>query len=191
MDEIIKKVRPLYSELRGYLAVAPDPDKKSRIFDANTWNQLNQTIDELNVATSEDYSKFKVQPFHEPTSRDGASRTVIRTQDYCDKLSGLINRLQGKFFSEEQAPPTGSTTVINANQSQSQSQQQSIAVDLAMLVAERRGEYKTGTPERNFLDKLGETLKTAKGIKEIIQNILSIASATGVGIEVIKKVLGF
>ena len=60
-----------------------------------------------------------------------------------------------------------------------------------MLVAEKRVAYPSGTPERNFLDKLGEALKASKGIQEILQSIFSIATSTGIGFEALKKIFGF
>ncbi len=189
MDELLK-IRPIYKELRGYLEVAPNPEKKSRIFDLNSGEQLNRTIDELNGATNKNYDKFKVHSFQEQGPTRSMYRNVIRTQDYVDKLSGLINRLQGEYPLEDQITKVAPTTVFNANQIQSQSQQQSIAVDFAILVGKRQGEFEVGTPERNFLDKLGDALKTAQGIKEIIQSILSIAGTFNISLEVVKRALG-
>lgn len=59
-----------------------------------------------------------------------------------------------------------------------------------MLIAEKRSEYRVGTPERTFLDKLSEALKTAQGVQDILQKVFSIASATGLGFEFLKTIFG-
>lgn len=188
MDELQKKVRPIYSELRGYFSVAPE---EHVIFDnaaVKLADQLNETIGELNLVSGQNYNKFKINPSTEEWNR--SHHTTIRSLEYKNKLSGLISKLQGEFFSEEQLSSSGPNTVINANQNQVQYQQQSVAVDIAMLVAEKRLEYAAGSPERSFLERFGESLKSVKGVQEIIQNIFSIATATGVGLEVLKKIFG-
>ena len=111
MNETEKKIRPLYSELRGYLSVAPEDHF---IFDemaVNLSTQLNSTIDELNVASNKNYDKFKIQTRNEEWNR--LSRTLIESLEYRNKLSGLISKLQGEFFSDEQTTPPGPSTVIN------------------------------------------------------------------------------
>ncbi len=188
MNETEKKIRPLYSELRGYLSVAPEDHF---IFDemaVNLSTQLNSTIDELNVASNKNYDKFKIQTRNEEWNR--LSRTLIESLEYRNKLSGLISKLQGEFFSDEQTTPPGPSTVINAHQTQSQTQQQSVVVDIAMVIAEKRSQYAEGTPERTFLDKFGEALKSARGIQDILGSIFSLAISTRVGLEFLKKVFG-
>lgn len=188
MDEIGKKIRPLYSELRGYLSVAPEDHYVFDDMAINLSRQFNGTIDELNVASGQSYDKFKVQTKNIEWNR--SMQTVIESLDYRNKLSGLINKLQGEFFSDEQIASTHPSTVINAHQTQSQTQQQSIVVDIAMLVAEKRSQYADGTPERTFLDRLGEALKSARGVQDILNSIFSLATSTGVGLEFLKKIFG-
>ncbi|OHA04241.1 MAG: hypothetical protein A3J58_01075 [Candidatus Sungbacteria bacterium RIFCSPHIGHO2_02_FULL_52_23] len=189
MDKVKNQIRPIYGELRGYLSVAPERENIYNETATNLSRQVNSTIDELNLVSDKNYDKFKVHTNHQQLN--GSYRTVLQSLDYRTKLSGLISKLQGEFFSDEQTLPTGPSTVIHTTQNQSQNQQQSVVVDLAMLVAEKRVAYPSGTPERNFLDKLGEALKASKGIQEILQSIFSIATSTGIGFEALKKIFGF
>lgn len=188
-NNIKEQVLPIYNELQGYLSQAPE--KPGIIFEEEIWNQLNETVDELNVVTEKNYNKFKAEV--KTTNWNGQMRQTVDVQSFRIKLSGLISRLYGEYFSENQPPFSGApSTIIHANQTQvqKQEQQQSVVVDLAMLVAERKSEYKPNSSERSFLDKLGETLKTVNNVKDIIFEIAKIAAATGVSLEFIKKIFG-
>ena len=58
-----EKIRPIYSELQGYLSQAP---KLESTIDRSTystlWTQVNNTIDELNKASAKNYDGFKINP---------------------------------------------------------------------------------------------------------------------------------
>ncbi|MFA5009703.1 MAG: hypothetical protein WC553_00530 [Patescibacteria group bacterium] len=178
-------IRPIYSELRGYLSVAPLADGYLFGSEANRFShQLNVTIDELNEATKSNYDKFKVVLEHDSGS------PALMISDYRNRLSGLIYKIQGEYFADEQQSGSGPSTIINANQSQAQSQQQSLIVDLVFFVAEKKAEYQDGTPEKTFLDKFGDALKTAKGVQDIIQLIFTIASQVGLQLEQLKNLFG-
>lgn len=183
------KIRPIYFELKGYLSQAPTTGS---IFDAAIWNQHNQTIDELEKVTGKTYGKYKVE--YKNISWNGAPRQVMESQQYRTKLAGIISRLHGEYFADESSPlEEMPNTVITTNQTQyqNQEQQQSVIVDMAMLIAEKKQDYEEGTPERNFLDQLGEALKKANSVKEIIGYIVNLASATGVGITFLKQIFGW
>ena len=60
-----EKIRPIYSELQGYLSQTPLPDKSDIIHDASVWKQYNESIDELNEVTTKDYSRFRIEPERE------------------------------------------------------------------------------------------------------------------------------
>jgi|SRR3989344_2660235 len=189
MDDKIK-IRPILEELKGYLSVAPSPENKSRIFDAELWNQYNSAVDELNsLNDSHDfYEKFRLRPQNE--NINGHYRTVIKTQDYLSKLSGLIKRIQAEYFSDESNGSAVATTIINANQTQFQKQEQGIIVDLAMFIATRKSDYIEGTPERDFLNKLGETIKSANNIIDIIKSVFIVGKEFGLTLASILKIFG-
>lgn len=184
------KVRPILAELKGYLSVAPNPEKSSRIYDAQIWNQYNSTIDELNSLTENNYDKFRLRPQSEEMNRSYS--TIVKVQDYVGKLSGLINRIQAEYFSDEQISSGTPNTVINANQTQfqNQEQKQSMIVDIAMYIAEKKAEHKEGSPERDFLNKFGEAIKGTNGITDIIKNIISIGVSCGLTLASLGKIFG-
>lgn len=183
------KIRPILAELKGYLSVAPSPEKQSRIYDAQIWNQYNSTINELNSLSENNYDKFRLVPQGEEMNRSYS--TIIKTQDYVGKLSGLINRIQAEYFSDEPSFHGGPTTVINANQTQTQKQEQNMIIDLAMFVAENKSNHPAGTPERDFLDKFGTAIKNSNGITDIIKNMIEIGTSCGLTLPAISKIFGF
>jgi len=186
--DISEKVLPIYNELQGYLSQAPKKDSGS-IYEESIWKQFNQTIEELNSVTDSNYDKFKVEV--KISNLYNSQRQYIDLDSYRTKLAGLISRLYGEYFSEEQMPfSVTPNTIINTSQTQvqSQQQQQSMIVDIAMMIAEKKNSYEPQTPERDFLDKFGETLKTAKDIKEIITTLIHIATTTGVGLAFLKQI---
>jgi len=114
-----EKVRPIYSELQGYLSQAPKKNK-GLIFESSMWEQHNQTIDELNNITGKNYDRYKVEVKSIDWNR--TMRRVIYSQSYRTKLSGLILRLHGEYFSDEPPPFSGMpSTIISQQQVQSQS----------------------------------------------------------------------
>ncbi len=108
-----EKVAPIYSELQGYLAQAPDKDKE--IFSAAVWDRYNKTIIELNEVSGKNYDGYCVQPRKWAHS----IKPCVDTIDYRTKLGGLIARLHREFFSNEAAPFSGMPgTIINQSQYQ-------------------------------------------------------------------------
>ena len=111
-----EQVRPIYSELQGYLSQAPARDK-GLIFEASIWEQHNQTIDELNTVTGKNYDRYKVEVRSIDWNR--TMRRVIDSQSYRIKLGGLVSRLHGEYFSDEPPPFSGMpSTVITQHQIQ-------------------------------------------------------------------------
>ncbi len=108
-----ENIRPIYTELQGYLSQAPNKDKVSTIYDANLWEHVNHAIDELGIASEEDYGHFKMI-----AQRSGQRRIPsLNVDTYRTKLGGLISRLHGKYFSDEPGPFRGMpSTVISQSQ---------------------------------------------------------------------------
>ncbi len=94
-------VRPIYYELQGHLMQAP-PAASNLIFESEIWNQHNQTLSELENVTGKNYERFKCVP--KSIEWNGTMRTVIYAQAYRTILGGLIMRLYGEFFYEEEQP---------------------------------------------------------------------------------------
>jgi len=189
ISELQSRVSPIYGTLKGYFAVAPGNERHS-IFGGEATELsrgLNSAIDKLNLATGKNYDEFKIHASSLMVNR--VNQVMIRSLDYRSKLNGLIGALQAEFFPEERGS-INTPMVISNVQSQAQYQQQAVIVEISMKIAEQRAEYEEGTPERTFIDKLGEALKTAEGVKDIIQSIISLAMATGVGFDFLKKVFG-
>lgn len=173
-----EQIRPLYSELKGYLSAVPDKDTIYDSTATSICNQLNGTIDQLNSITNKEYNKFKINPRNEQWNQ--SYRTILSIIDYKNKLSGLINNIQGEFFSEEQVSLGGQpSTIINTHQTQSQSQSLSIALELQEKIISEIPKHKEGSKERNFLEKMKFALPTIKSVTDVLSNALTIGANVG------------
>ncbi|OGF65121.1 hypothetical protein A2Z53_03470 [Candidatus Giovannonibacteria bacterium RIFCSPHIGHO2_02_42_15] len=106
------KIRPIYSELQGYLSQAPPIGEhgNATTYDDTLWRQFNTTIEELNKISGEDFNKFRVTGMQECSSNS----QFIYVSNYRQKLGGIISHLHAKYFSEETPPFSGMpSTIIN------------------------------------------------------------------------------
>ena len=182
-----EKIRPIYSELKGYLTVVPT---EGRVYDETATSickQLNIVVGELNSLTSKDYNKFKIQD--RTISWNGTYRKVVDSLDYKLKLSGLISRIQGEFFSEEQSITTQPNTVINTSQHQSQTQSQTFVLELQEKILTEITKYGEGTKERTFLQRLKSALPMIKNVTDILATTLKIGAEVGLDPVTMHKIL--
>lgn len=182
-NEMKDKVRPIYSELQGYLSQAPViKESYDTTDDKSLWQQFNNTIDELNSITGKDYSKFRIIPLHEQSD-------YIRISEYRTKVSGLISRLHGEYFADEIAPFSGSpATVITQNQTQQQSMHLIMLLEIQSKIDEKLNKNEVEGKGRDFLQTLKSTLSTIKDTTQLIQLILSTAKSFGITIEQLSKI---
>lgn len=182
-----KKIRPVYSELQGYLNQAPNIGEhgNSTTRDQTLWTQLNSTIDELGEVSEADFSKFKVTGI-----KQGQGYLYINVSEYRTKLGGLITRLHGTYFSDEQAPFYGmpSTTITVSNQ-QEQSQHQTMVLELQSLIDKKLVGLPDGN-EKSFLSSLKQGLGTVKDFASLMVLISTLGQKYGVGIEQLAGLLG-
>lgn len=175
-----KAIRPVYSELQGYLNQAPIIGEYGNITseDETLWVQLNNTIDELKSVTGIDFSKFKITGV-----KHNQLGSFIYVSEYRSKLGGLITRLHGTYFSDEPAPFYGmpSTTITVSNQ-QEQSQYQTLTTELQLIINKKLTTLPEGN-EKKFLGGLKETLGTVKDFASLIVIISNLAQEYKIGIE--------
>lgn len=180
-DEIKEKVRPIYSELQGYLSQAPK-DEKRAIYSESAWVMVNNSIEELNQKTSNDYGKFKISPLH------GQLGLFVRIEEYRAKLGGLISRLHGEYFFDEPPPFSGMpSTVITQHQIQNQATYVQILLDIQSKIDEKLQEYKEESKEKTFLEKIKNSLSRVGNIVELIGLILRTGEELGLTIKQILK----
>jgi len=180
-----EQVRPIYSELQGYLSQAPAGDK-GLIFEASIWEQHNQTIDELNTVTGKNNDRYKVEVRSIDWKR--TMRRVIDSQSYRIKLGGFISRLHGEYFSDEPPPFSGMpSTMITQHQIQNQATYVQILLDLQSKIDEKLQEYKEESKEKTFLEKIKNSLSRVGNIVELIGLILRTGKELGLTVEQILK----
>jgi hypothetical protein len=180
-----KDVRPIYSELQGYLSQAPKANKsEDTISDKALWLQYNDTVNILSKITEEDYSRFRIEPIQ------GQYANFIRINTYRQKLGGLISRLHGEYFSAEPPPFIGMpSTVITQTQQQVQSFSV-ILLDMQDKINEQIQNYDKGSEERKFLDKLKDSLRGITNVTQLFNQLFMLAKQFGLSIEQLERLFG-
>lgn len=176
-----EQVRPLYSELQGYLSQAPgEASRQTEFYEESNWGAFHSTISELNTLTGKNYDKFKVTPLHA-----GGGSQFVRVTEYRTKLSGLISRLHGEYFSDEREPFSGMPSTI-ITQTQNQSQNIQILLEIQSVIDKNLTTVEDPT-EKSFLQKIKDSLSSVKNITELLNLILATGSSMGLTVEQISK----
>jgi hypothetical protein len=182
--EMKNKIRPLYSELQGYLSQAPDgsdPNKSTN--DESLWQQFNITVDELSSVTNQDFGKFKINPLV------GSYNSFIFISTYRQKVGGLISRLHGEYFFDEPAPFSGMpSTIITQTQHQAVSIQ--MLLDIQSKIDENLLKVEEKSKKEGFLKKFKSVLSTASNVNELIRICMKLASEFGLNIHDILSLWG-
>ena len=179
-----EKVKPIYSELQGYLSQAPK-DRNIRSSDTpegGLWGQVNKTIDELNKVTGKDYNRYRMVPkrndYHDITTYS------IHIDAYRTGLGGLISRLHAEYFSNEPAPFSGMpSTIISQTQQQSQSFQVQMLLEIQSKIDEKIYELEPEDKKRGFLEKVKGALTSARNTSELVTLLLAMAQEFGLTIK--------
>lgn len=183
-----EKIRPIYSELQGYLSQAPPIGEhgNATTSDDTLWRQFNVTIEELNKISGEDFNKFRVTGMQ----MGSFNSQFIYVSNYRQKLGGLISHLHAKYFSDELPPFSGMPSTI-INQTQAQNQSISIILNMQEKILSEISKHPEGSKERTFLEKIKSVLPTMKTGMDILSNILKIGSELGLNASEIHKTLHF
>jgi len=178
-----EKIRPIYSQLQGYLSQVPKADVESQIYNSDLLNHYNKVIDELNNISGNNYEDFKLQPvlLH--------SRFRVLVETYRSKLGGLISRLYGQFFSDEPAPFSSMpSTIISQSQQQTQSFQIQMLLEIQSTVDEKIRQFKDGSKEKTFLQKVKTFLASVGNVTQFVSLLLRVAQEVGLTIEELLKI---
>jgi hypothetical protein len=180
-------IRPIYSELQGYLAQAPSSSRAGdqNIYDQAFWCQFNDTIQELNTLTGKNYDRYKLTPVR------GRTHQFIPKDTYRQKLGGLIAQLYGEYFSDEVAPFAAMpSTIISQSQNQNQSVQVQLLLEVNDLIHNKLGQVQDGSKEKTFLEKIKTSLSSVKNISQLVSLLLKTAQTLGITIEQLKDLFG-
>jgi hypothetical protein len=178
------KVRPIYSELQGCLAQAPEEANTSdAIYESSIWIHFNELVDMLGETTEKDYSRFRILP----TENNSFIRVIV----YRQKLGALIARLHGEYFSDETAPFSGMpSTIIHQTQTQSQTIEIQMLLDVGAKIEQELPKHEDGSDKKKFLQKVKESLRGIKTAAQFINKILSVGNEFGITPDDISKLLG-
>jgi len=174
-----EEIRPIYSELQGYLSQAPAlKDPHEYTLDSSLWDQHNNIVEELDKISGKSYDRFKIQP---ETTPDGT--TLVRISAYRNKLGGLIARLHGEYFSDEPAPFSGMPgTIISQTQQQTQSFQLQMLLEIQSKIDEKIPKFNENSKERKFLERLKDSLKSVSNISQLVALLLKTGKEIGLTI---------
>lgn len=179
-----KQVFGVYEELKGVLASIPED---------HTWfdddgfaAQANTVIERASNLCPEisNIDTYKILTRY--SSNRGPTIDVIPTKS---KLNGLIGRIKGSYGFDSLSQLNSGNTFIQ-NQTQSQQQHQTVILEIQERIINEIQNHEEGTKERNFLEKLKQTLPTLNNTVGIMSSILSIATDSGISVEDIRRLLG-
>lgn len=184
MSETIKeKVRPIYEELKGYLAQCPPAEKAYYLYNSYYWTQIDGVIQQLNEITGKNFDKFKITLIPS-TMRDEAH---IENSEYRSKVNGLIMNLKGTYFNEDN--PFGGSPMVSVNQTQTT--QITMLMDFQSLIDKRLYGENLKPEEKTFLEKVKAVLPTVKSATEITGLVIKMAKDSGLDIHSVAKIFGW
>lgn len=180
-------IKPLYAELRGYLAQAPSGAMEgSNIRESAFWEQYNECIEKLSSVSGKDYSRFKIDPI-----RWGRDNIFVPVTLYRQKLGGVISKLHAEYFEDEQDPlGVSPKTVISQSQLQNQSVFIQVILDTQSKIDENIPKYAEGSKEKSFLEKVKSSLASVSNVVQLINLLLTTAKDFGLDIEKLSKMFG-
>jgi len=177
------QIRPLYGELIGYMAQAPNAPYMR---DSGLWEHFHGLIDQLNKITANDFSRFRLS-----IHPDGDS-PYVRGNEYRSNLNGLIMNLYSTYFSSENPPFSGSPqTVVNQTQSQNQEVSITMIMEFQSLIDKQLyGNQSLSKEQKTFLEIIKENLPSVKTAVDLVSTIISVAKTLGMNIDQVKNSFG-
>ena len=183
--ESTEELRVMYEELKFMISGTPQPGPGMFPIRATTVEHFHQILRTMNALTQSEGNLFdRFRFFH-------AYEEVynVPIADFRIKLMGVIGFVNQKFFPEDM-PFSGSPgTIINMSQTAVQQVHQELIVNLTEQTALKSQKFEKGSPEREFLDQLKESLKTIKSATDLVDSILNIGHKLGMAIPAILKIL--
>lgn len=177
-----EELRHCYQELRAYLSAAPKisdtPGGSGSTREKALWVNYNNRVDETSKITGSDYSRFKVIPktHPRPTNYVAGRTSSIQSIDifvYRQQLTALISTLHSQYFSDDPDPlqePPG----MQFSQQVELTQIVNLQILLQSEIDSRIKEYKEGSKERKFLEKLRAALLTMTDIGQFVTTLLRL-----------------
>jgi len=185
--DIKERVRPYYGQLISLLDQMPGGNEhyNNSVYVSEIKDQLSDVIARLKEITGEDYSAFAIKS--EPAS--GGREPLAKLISIKAQLAGLLGRLGGKYFSDEQkASAPGTHLILTQSQSTNQSVNISIVDEMSHVLSKKSGNYVSGSKEGKFIEKLKESLGTVQSISQLILAITSLATKIGITPEALKDI---
>lgn len=180
---INNEIKPLYGELIGYMAQAPNI---TYMYESGLWEHFHGLIEQLNKITGNDYSRFKIRVY------PGHDTPYVKGNEYRSNLNGLIMNLYSSYFSSENPPFSGSPqTIVNQNQTQNQEVSVTMIMEFQSFIDKQLyGNQSISETERSFLEKVKANLPSLKTAADLVSTIISVAKSLGLSLDQIKNSFG-
>ncbi len=179
-----KDLRSLYAELQGYLKQAPTPKELYEvIYSDEICKQYNKCVQLIINNLGEDYNRFIIVPHESDIG------PYINIHEYRQKLGGIIAKLHSEyFFSEPFLFGSQPNTIITQSQHQIQSLHIQMLLDIQSKIDAKVPDYKEGSKEKKFLQKIKNSLSSISDITQFLSQIFKIAKEFGLNIDDISKI---
>lgn len=160
-------IRPIYEELQGILSNALSQTDYLHSEEKSLWERVNKLCEKLSEITEEeDFMDFKIEPRY----NDGYP--TVSGNLYRGKVSSLISKLFGTYFSKEDKPFSGSSPKTIMTQNTSVDIQ--LYVQLGAELQNALSKAKT-VEEKSFVEKVKEKIGTVKTYVDFLLLIVSTA----------------
>lgn len=166
-----ENIRPVYAELQGYLAQAPESKSTTDSIHSHTiWSHYNECVNQLKTVAGKDYSRFIITP------QQGSRGSFVLVISYRQKLGGLISCLHGEYFSDESAPFSGMpNTVITQTQHQNQTVFLQMIFEFQDKIEQSMGKFSDDSKEKTFLQQLKNSLRTVTDVSKLVLELTRLA----------------
>lgn len=200
-EKLISNYIKLHSLNDSLLSIAQNP---SATMHDDSWKNYNLILDELSQITGDNYYKeLSVHP-----KRRGSFQ-ILLASDYSIKVYQTTSYLYNTKSEQlsTQPPPQkplvkrGSdqnitqTSVLSQDQQNEQKQHVEVNVEFNQTITyitealvEAKSKFPEGSKERNFIDKLKESISTAKTTADLIKMVAAAAAQFGISAQTLSQI---
>lgn len=180
-DDKLKQINSCYEELRGLLFGMSE--EKFTIY-GGILSQYLQIIAQLQSLTQQDLKRFI--PRTQTTTVGVAYCGSTELKVSANSLVAWLGATYLKDKTPHYIQPSLASSQVNVSQDVNVSQ--IVSVDIVELLTRKEGEFKEGTKERTFINKLKSGIRGVQGTAAIIVLIMQTATECGLAINDLHRI---
>lgn len=198
------QIQCIYDEILSIKASLKHYSSEKWITEEEFWNRYNSKVKKLEELTGADLNEYLVEVKYKPDKSSGSyfdlrySGNYVETSVFNLQIGRLRAWLEHNYISKAhiksmrgQSDDKISPIVFNQHLNQSQNVSIQISIkEFEGVIDANRKKYAEDSKEAKFLDRVKTGLKNVKNIKDIILLVYSIAKASGLSIDDIKRIIG-